>query len=98
MSRFIYLCGPIDGLPVADAKARFEVHAALVREQTDIPMTPLGCGVDATAPLLEQVRKSIPTMLGCEEVHLLDGWQNCSRARLERDVAVRAKMTVVYIH
>jgi len=44
----------------------------------------------------DTVRADIKTMLECDEVHLLPDWQESRGAQLERDIAVRLGMQIVY--
>jgi len=42
------------------------------------------------------VRNDIKKMLECDEVHMLPDWQESRGAQLERDIALRLGMHVVY--
>lgn len=49
-----------------------------------------------TRPWGDAVRSDIKRMLECDEVHLLPDWQESPGAQLERDIALRLGMQVVY--
>ena len=51
---------------------------------------------DDTKTWGEAVRNDIKKMLECDEVHLLSDWQDSRGAQLERDIALRLGMQVVY--
>lgn len=44
----------------------------------------------------DAIRSDIKRMLECDEVHLLSDWQESRGAQLERDIALRLGMHVVY--
>jgi hypothetical protein len=51
---------------------------------------------DDNKPWDDCVRSDIKKMLECDEVHLLPDWQDSRGAQLERDIALRLGMHVVY--
>ena len=95
MSRTAYLAGKITGSPKAHVKDKFSVIA---RELT-------GMGYQVVEPTAisddiqawdTAIRKDIKKMLECDEVHMLSDWQESRGAQLERDIAIRLGMQVVY--
>lgn len=95
MGKTVYIAGKITGLPQQLAKERF--HRA---EQE---LAAMGYQVVSPASLYKKdkswedaMRENIRYMLDCDEVHLLPGWQESRGAQLERDIAIRLGMNVVY--
>jgi hypothetical protein len=95
MNRTAYIAGKITGLPIGDVKDKFNVMA------TELS----GMGYEVIKPEAinnesqtwdAAVRNDIKKMLECDEVHLLPDWQESRGAQLERDIALRLGMQVVY--
>jgi hypothetical protein len=47
-------------------------------------------------PLGKNLKNDIKKMLECDEVHMLPDWQQSKSAQLERDIAIRLGIPVVY--
>ena len=95
MTKTAYVAGKITGLPKGHVTEKFE-H--ITRELTDMGyqvVQPDGVS-DDTKPWDAAVRNDIRKMLECDEVHLLPDWQDSRGAQLERDIAIRLGMQVVY--
>ncbi|MBA3828660.1 MAG: DUF4406 domain-containing protein [Taibaiella sp.] len=95
MGKKIFIAGKVTGLPQHQVKEKFS------RAANDLS----GKGYKVVSPdYLEQensnwediTRENIRHMLDCEEVHLLPCWQESRGAQLERDIAIRLGMNVVY--
>ena len=95
MNRTAYVAGKITGLPKEDVQSKFN--------QLSSHLTGMGYNVINPANVLDDnrnwndaVRSDIKKMLECDEVHLLPDWQESRGAQLERDIALRLGMQVVY--
>jgi hypothetical protein len=95
MAKTIFIAGKISGLPIEEARTKFD-HAA--HELID-----MGYHVIMPVSLYrkaknwdELTRENIRCMLDCDEVHFLPCWQQSKGAQLERDIAIRLGMNVVY--
>jgi hypothetical protein len=44
----------------------------------------------------EEMKECLALLLKCDELHLLPCWQNSKGAQLERDVAMRINMPIIY--
>jgi hypothetical protein len=95
MRRTAYVAGKISGLPRTDVKEKFN----MIEHQL------AGLGYQVVKPMAvnddsktweDAVRTDIKKMLECDEVHLLSDWQDSRGAQLERDIALRLGMQVVY--
>ena len=91
----IYIAGKVSGLPEEQVREKFERAASELKEQGHIVMSPVS--IDERAEDWEgTLRNDIKTMLDCDEVHLLPCWQESRGAQLERDIALRVGMNIVY--
>ena len=95
MDKTIFIAGKVTGLPKDQVIDKFERVAHELSE--------LGYKVVTPASLHEQAksweavtRDNIRYMLDCDEVHLLPCWQESRGAQLERDIAIRLGMNVIY--
>ena len=95
MNRTAYLAGKVTGLPMADVKGKFHNFAAQLMSMGYHVVEPIGVS-DDTRTWDDAVRTDIKKMLECDEVHLLPDWQDSKGAQLERDIALRLGMQVVY--
>lgn len=93
MSKTAYIAGKITGLPKNQVKTKFNLIAKQL----------IGLGYKVMKPSAvsnnedhETVRDDIQNMLKCDELHLLPDWQESRGAQLERDIALRVGMNLVY--
>ena len=93
--RTAYVAGKITGLPKAHVQQKFNVITDKLTGMGYNVVNPLGVN-DETSNWDDSVRSDIKKMLECDEVHLLPDWQQSRGAQLERDIAVRLGMQVVY--
>ncbi len=94
MSRTVFISGKITGLARNSVKEKLGVidrHLKSAGFQTKKPAIALG---DSLAE--DSAKNDIKTMLECDELHLASDWQNCTQAMLQRDIALRLGMQVVY--
>lgn len=95
MNRTAYIAGKITGLPkthVTDKFNNIEQHLTGMGYNVVKPIAV----ADDTQSWDDAVRTDIRKMLECDEVHLLPDWQDSRGAQLERDIALRLGMQVVY--
>jgi hypothetical protein len=95
MNRTAYIAGKITGLPKKDVKEKFNIVARQLGAMGYHVVEPVAVTDDKT-PWDDAVRNDIKHMLECDEVHLLSDWQDSRGAKLERDIAIRLGMQVVY--
>lgn len=95
MNRTAYIAGKVSGLPKAQVTDKFNIVADR--------LSGMGYKVVQPAAVTEDpqtwesaVRNDIKKMLECDEVHMLPDWQESRGAQLERDIALRLGMHVVY--
>lgn len=95
MSKTIYLAGKVSGLHEESVKEKFRRANEELAEQGYIIVNPVSVykkGDNWHASM----RANIRMLLECEELHMLPCWQESKGAQLERDIAMRLGMQVVY--
>ncbi|MBC7552532.1 MAG: DUF4406 domain-containing protein [Taibaiella sp.] len=95
MNKTAYVAGKITGLPKEEVKSKFNTISSQLSDMGYQVVEPVGVNDDSHTWDVA-VRKDIKTMLECDEVHLLPDWQESRGAQLERDIALRLGMEVVY--
>jgi hypothetical protein len=95
MNRTAYIAGKITGLPKENVKDKFNVMAKQLSCMGYHVVKP-DAVTDSSKTWNDAVRNDIKKMLECDEVHLLPDWQDSRGAQLERDIALRLGIQVVY--
>ena len=95
MNRTAYIAGKITGRPKGYVKDKFNLMARQLSGMGYNVVKPDAVTDDSKA-WDDAVRNDIKKMLECDEVHLLPDWQESRGAQLERDIAIRLGMQVVY--
>ena len=95
MSRIAYVAGKITGLAKEDVKNKFNMITNQLLSMGYHVEHPSAVHNDKhTWP--DAIRGDIKKMLECDEVHMLPDWQESRGAQLERDIALRLGMQIVY--
>ena len=95
MTKTVYRAGKITGLPKEDVKSKFNMITTQLHSMGYHVVRPLAVSEEGTT-WPDSIRLDIKKMLECDEVHLLPDWQESRGAQLERDIALRLGMHVVY--
>jgi hypothetical protein len=95
MMRTAYVAGKISGLPKTAVRDKFNMITSQLKDQGYEVINPQPAYADDIT-WDEAVRGEIKKMLECDEVHMLPDWQESRGAQLERDIALRLGMEVVY--
>ncbi len=93
MNRTAYVSGNITGLPKTAVQDKFNIIGEELAGKGYHVVKPYALTDESKAT---DVRNDIKKMLECDEVHLLSDWQDSRGAQLERDIALRLGMQVVY--
>lgn len=93
--RTAYITGKITGLPKSHVKRKFDVIAKELKNLGYKVVKPVAV-TDDTKPWEDNARDDIQRMLKCDEVHMAPDWQESRGAQLERDIALRLGMQVIY--
>jgi len=94
MNRTAYVSGNITGLPKTAVQSKFDIIGEELAGKGYQVVKPAALTDDKEVS--GDVRNDIKKMLECDEVHLLSDWQDSRGAQLERDIALRLGMQVVY--
>ena len=95
MNRTAYVAGKITGLPIGEVKQKFNTISSELANKGYEVVKPLAI-TDDSRTWDDAVRSDIKLMLECDEVHMLPDWQESRGAQLERDIALRLGMQVIY--
>lgn len=95
MAKTAYIAGKITGLPADEVKEKFSKISDKLKGMGYEVVAPLAL-TDSAQPWSQSIRSDIKTMLECDEIHMLPDWQDSRGAQLERDIAIRLDMEVVY--
>ena len=95
MNKTIYIAGKVSGMPKAVVVEKFNMISTKLSQQGYIVSNPTPDFVGDTN-LEAAMRLKIKAMLACDELHLLPCWKDSRRARLERDIALRSGMKIIY--
>lgn len=95
MKRKAYVAGKITGLPKDEVRTKFNNITSRLNDMGYHVVNPAD-SLDDTRNWRDAVRSDIKRMLECDEIHLLPDWQESRGAQLERDIALRLGMQVVY--
>ncbi len=95
MSKTVYIAGKMNGLPEAQVREKFERFSSNLQRQGYSVVSPAE-NRQSSDTWEHSAKHSIKSMLDCDEVHLLPCWQESPEAQLERDIAIRLGMQVVY--
>ena len=92
----VYISGKISGLPIQEAKERFDNAQALLES----------CGLDAVNPMSKEMPenttweqhmvKDIELLLRCDAIYLMDNWADSRGAQIEYDIANRMKLEFIF--
>lgn len=95
MNRTAYVAGKITGLPKDQVRNKFDQITSQLNSMGYHVEHPVSVGHDSPS-WDEAIRSDIKKMLECDEVHMLPDWQESRGAQLERDIAIRLGIQVVY--
>ena len=90
----IYISGKITGLPLPEARQRFEDAAVFLAEIGFDPVNPLNNGLDDKATWKEHMVADIRMLLDCDAIYMMDNWLESRGASVEYDIANRLNMDV----
>ncbi|SFK99406.1 protein of unknown function [Porphyromonadaceae bacterium KH3CP3RA] len=91
----VYISGPITGIVLPVAIARFNDAELRLQEMGFDVVNPMDNGVPITAEWSEHIREDIRLMLDCNAIYLLKGWENSKGAALEKHIAEKLGFTII---
>lgn len=95
MNRRVYVAGKVTGLPKEQVKTKFNLITSKLNGLGYQVVNPVAITNDVPS-WDDALRNDIKKMLECDELHMLPDWQESRGAQLERDIAIRLGMNVVY--
>ena len=95
MNRTAYVAGKITGLSRPHVKEKFSQISDRLKGMGYHVVQPVGVTTE-DHEWEDNIRYDIKKMLECDELHMLPDWQESRSAKLERDIALRLGMQVVY--
>lgn len=100
MKKKIYIAGKVTGLPYAQVWEKFDNVQKRLMNDGHIPHNPVAM---VKACKLEQhswediMKECLKILVDCDEVHMLPCWKESRGATLERDLALRLNIPVIYL-
>lgn len=92
----IYICGPISGYAIEERKEKFEkLEKALASLGYEV-VNPLRNGLPVDAPYSEHMKRDIANLLQCDYIYILQDWEQSEGAKLERRIALRCGIHIIY--
>ena len=85
----IYISGQISGLPLDEAKAKFQTVETKLKAQGYEAVNPLKNGIPDTEAWEVHMAADIVLLLDCEAIYMLPGWEASKGATLEKNIAER---------
>lgn len=92
----IYLSGSITGRPIEQARAAFQLAEERLQAEGWETVNPLKNGLPPSAPWTAHMAVDILSLLGCNAIYLLTGWDVSQGATLEADVARLTGKAIFY--
>jgi hypothetical protein len=93
MGKYVYISGPMTGIPEWNLPAFAKAEADLVNAGYTA-VNPGRHGADPNRAWEDYLRRDLQELLGCDAVALLPGWENSRGAQLEVHVAHALGMEV----
>lgn len=98
LANSIYIAGPMSGIVDHNFPA-FHAAAKRLRAKGFTVINPAEINADAVdvvRPWAWYMRRDIAELVKCHTIYLLPGWENSKGAMLERHIAERLGMHVIY--
>lgn len=92
----VYISGKISGLPIQEAKERFDNAQALLESCGLDPVNPMSKEMPENATWEQHMVKDIELLLRCDAIYLMDNWADSRGAQIEYDIADRMKLEFVF--
>jgi hypothetical protein len=90
-----YISGPMSGLPEMNFPA-FNERATILRGEGWDVVNPVDINPDPEADWYDCIVADIQAMKGCTAIYMLTGWESSPGANIERWVAIKHKMQIIY--
>jgi hypothetical protein len=87
LSKKIYICGKVTGLPIHDVTMKFGNAEKIIVSNGLTAVNPLSVVNDFKCPWPEAMKKCIAAMVQCDAILLLDDWMDSKGALIEQRIA-----------
>jgi hypothetical protein len=92
----IYISGPISGLNPSEVSKSFAEAEKWLKRQGFVPVSPLNNGLPESATYTEHMLRDLQMLSECDEVYMLEGWENSRGCRMEIAEAASLKKTIKF--
>lgn len=92
----IYISGPISGYDTEERKRAFKEATRVAGKMGYIPVNPMEYQVDGWT-WEAYMRRDIKELMDCDAILMMPGWEQSRGAKLEKDIAERIGMEVLYM-
>ena len=92
----LYLSGPISGVPLEEARARFAAVEADLRWQGYEVLNPFNNGLHWSDPWGDHMKADIKMLLEADIIFMLEGWKESQGAQLELTIARALDMVILH--
>lgn len=92
----IYICGKITGLPLEEAKQKFNLQAEYIKGIGHLPINPMDLPHNHDKTWESYMRECIVALMSCDALFVLDDAYDSPGAQIELQLAKRLKMQILY--
>ena len=92
----IYISGKITGLPINEAKRKFDKAEELLNEKGMETVNPFNNGLRLTDNWKDHLICDIENLLHCDAIYMLNDWFESKGARIEKYIAEECGITVIF--
>lgn len=96
MKEKIYISGPITGFSIDEVRQRFDTWKQKLTADGYKVVIPTENGLPPNASWLEHMRRDIELLHDCDAIFMLEGWQKSNGCRIEFNIAVEAKIPIIF--
>lgn len=92
----IYISGPISGYDTEERKLAFKEATRVAGKMGYVSVNPMEDQEDGLT-WAEYMRRDIKALMDCDAILMMPGWEQSRGAKLEKDIAERIGMEVLYM-
>lgn len=83
----VYVSGMITGIPLDEAKAKFNAAKQRLTKRGYEVVTPFDNGLPHSASYAEHMKADLKMLLDCDAIYMLRGWSYSGGAQIEKEVS-----------
>ena len=92
----VYICGKLSGLDFEEVKKRFLEAEEFLESLGIQAVSPFDNGLSVKDDWIKHLCKDLELLHECNYIYMMEGWQDCVRACVEYDFAIRTGKTVLF--